>query len=158
MKIFDFLYRHIYGRINPISYAKTIGVTIGENCKVIGPQSWGSEPYLIKIGNHTEISLECMFITHDGATWVFRNSEKYKDVIRFGKIIIGNNCFIGARTTILPNVRIGDNCIIAAGALVNKDIPSGEIWGGGYRFIISQKLSNLLKNVKEKRHNTIRLI
>ena len=71
-----------------------------------------------------------MFITHDGATWVFRETDEYKNIIRFGKIIIGNDCFIGARTTILPNVKIGDGCIIAAGALVNRDIPSGEIWGG----------------------------
>ena len=130
MRVLNFLFRHIYGRINPLKYAQKIGVTIGERCRIIGPQNWGSEPYLIEIGNHTEISLDCMFITHDGATWVFRETDEYKNIIRFGKSIIGNDCFIGARTTILPNVKIGDGCIIAAGALVNRDIPSGEIWGG----------------------------
>lgn len=42
----------------------------------------------------------------------------------------GNNCFIGARSTILPGVTIGDNSIVAVGAVVNKSIPSGEVWGG----------------------------
>ena len=62
MRVLNFLFRHIYGRINPLKYAKKIGVTIGERCRIIGPQNWGSEPYLIEIGNHTEISLDCMFI------------------------------------------------------------------------------------------------
>ena len=57
-------------------------------------------------------------------------NEVSRDQNRRIFIIIGNDCFIGARTTILPNVKIGDGCIIAAGALVNRDIPSGEIWGG----------------------------
>lgn len=51
-------------------------------------------------------------------------------MLRYGKIIIGNNCFIGARSTILPGVTIGDNSIIGAESLVTKDIPAGEIWGG----------------------------
>lgn len=103
---------------------------MGKDCRLIGSPDWGSEPYLIKIGNHTEISCDVSFITHDGTTWVFRNQDRYKDIVRFGKIEIGVNCFIGARSTILPGVCIGDNSIIAAGALVNKSVPSGEIWGG----------------------------
>ena len=45
-------------------------------------------------------------------------------------IKIGNNNFIGANSIINPGVTIGDNCVIAAGSIVTKDIPSGEIWGG----------------------------
>lgn len=37
---------------NPIKYAREIGVTIGENCRLIGTPNWGSEPWLISIGNH----------------------------------------------------------------------------------------------------------
>lgn len=115
---------------NPIKYAKSIGVTIGSECKLIGSPNWGSEPWLIKLGDHTEVSFGMTFITHDGATWAFRNQEKYKDVIRFGKIVIGDNCFIGANSTILPGVEIGSNSIVGACSLVNKNIPSGEVWGG----------------------------
>ena len=53
-----------------------------------------------------------------------------KGTLKFGRIRIGNNCFIGARSTILPGVTIGDNSIVAVGAVVNKSIPSGEVWGG----------------------------
>lgn len=115
---------------NPIKYAKRIGVKIGNNCKLNGSPNWGSEPYLISLGDHTEVSFDCAFITHDGATWGFRNQERYKGVIRFGRIRVGDNVFIGARSVILPGVTIGDNSIIAAGAVVNKSIPANEVWGG----------------------------
>ena len=42
----------------------------------------------------------------------------------------GNNCFLGANSTIMCDVNIGDDVVIAASAVVTKDIPSGEIWGG----------------------------
>lgn len=48
----------------------------------------------------------------------------------YGKIEIGQNCFIGCRTTILPNVKIGDNSIIGACSLVNRDIPANSIAAG----------------------------
>lgn len=127
IKILDLLKRKL---TNPIEYSRKIGVKIGENCKLNGVPNWGSEPYLIELGNRTEISFEVAFVTHDGATWVFRNQDKYKEVIKFGKIKIGNDSFVGARCTILPGVEIGDFCIVAAGSVVTKDIPSGEVWGG----------------------------
>lgn len=127
IKILDLLKRKL---TNPIEYSRKIGVKIGKNCKLNGVPNWGSEPYLIELGNRTEISFEVAFVTHDGATWVFRNQDKYKEVIKFGKIKIGNDSFVGARSTILPGVEIGDFCIVAAGSVVTKDIPSGEVWGG----------------------------
>ncbi len=113
-----------------IKYAKIIGVSIGENCKLNGSPDWGSEPWLISLGNHSEVSFDCAFVTHDGATWVFRKEERYKDIIKFGRIKIGDDCFIGARSTILPGVTIGNRSIVASGAVVAKSIPSGEVWGG----------------------------
>ena len=117
-------------KLGCVAYARDMGVCIGERCNFVSLPDFGSEPYLIEIGDHTEICSDVTFITHDGATWVFRDNPKYKDVIRYGKIKIGNNCFIGKGTTILPNVTIGDNTIIGASSLVTKDIPSGEVWGG----------------------------
>ena len=124
-------------RNNPIQYARELGVSVGDNCRFIGSPNWGSEPWLIEIGNHTEISFGCAFVTHDGATWAFRNEEKYKNVLKFGKINIGNDCFIGARSTIMPGVTIGDRAIVGACSMVNKSIPSGEVCGGGYQPILS---------------------
>lgn len=117
-------------RKNPIKFARRIGVTVGEDCRLIGSPNWGSEPWIISLGNHTEISSGCTFITHDGSTWTFREQERYKRVVRFGEIRVGDNCFVGANSTILPGVHIGDNCIIGACSLVTKNVPNGEVWGG----------------------------
>jgi acetyltransferase-like isoleucine patch superfamily enzyme len=108
------------------------GLQIGEGCRVLAwPTScFGSEPYLVSIGNRVTITSKVQFITHDGATWVFRNQTKYQDVIKYGRIIVHDNCFIGFSSIILPGVSIGPNSVVAAGALVTKDIPSGEVWGG----------------------------
>lgn len=130
MELFRKMYAWYLRKKQPIKYAKLIGVEIGEQCRLIGSPNWGSEPWIIKIGNHTEISSNCTFITHDGATWVFRNQDRYKKVVRFAGIKIGDNCFVGANSTIMPRVEIGDNCIVGACSLVTKSIPSGEVWGG----------------------------
>lgn len=116
--------------INPTSCAKRMGVTLGTESRIIGWTDWGTEPWLISIGNHVTISCGCSFITHDGSIWIFKKEKKYKDVIRYGKISIKDNCFIGTNTTIMPGVQIGKNCIIGACSLVTKNIPEGEVWGG----------------------------
>ena len=66
----------------------------------------------------------------------FRNSIELnsnldeKENTKTEKIIIGNNVFIGAHSTILKGVVIGDNSIVGACSLVTKSIPNNEIWGG----------------------------
>ena len=45
-------------------------------------------------------------------------------------IVIGQNCWIGAKVTVLAGVNIGDNCVIAAGSVVTKDIPSNSVSAG----------------------------
>ena len=104
---------------------------LGKNVDIVGNVNFGSEPYLITIGDDTTISFDCAFVTHDAATRVIRNlpGENPETVI-YGKINIGKNCFIGCRTVILPNVTIGDNVIIGAGSIVNKDIPSNTVAAG----------------------------
>ena len=72
--------------------------------------------------------MNVIFITHDRGTWAFRNdTPQYSHIIKYGKIEIGEYTFIGARTTILPGVKIGNHCVIGAGSLVNKDIPNGTV-------------------------------
>ena len=51
-------------------YARHIGVEIGKNCS-IGTKYFGTEPFLIKIGNHVQITNDVKFFCH-GASWVFR--------------------------------------------------------------------------------------
>lgn len=130
MRLIKDIYSYILKKRNPNRYAKMLGVDIKNSVKLNGSPNWGSEPWLVTVGDRTEISFGVTFITHDGSTWVFRNQEKYKDVLRFGRISVGDNCFIGANSTILPGVKVGDGAIVGACSLVTKNIPAGEIWGG----------------------------
>ena len=48
----------------------------------------------------------------------------------YGKVVIGNHVFIGVNAIILPNVTIGDNAVVAAGAVVTKDVPPYAVVAG----------------------------
>lgn len=113
-------------------YYRSIGMKVGENVSFISPPPHtSSEPYLISIGDNTTISFEVAFVTHDAATRVIRHlPDGDPETVIYGQISVGKNCFIGCRTTILPNVTIGDNTIIGACSLVNQSIPSGVVAAG----------------------------
>ena len=86
----------------------------------------------IFIGNNVEVASGVRFVVHDAIHGVFNNIPGNKDNYRehIGRIDIGSNVFIGADSIILSPVKIGDNVVIAAGAVVNKDIPSGSVAAG----------------------------
>ena len=106
------------------------GLRLGNNVRLMGGGSFGSEPYLIRIGNNVTISSGVAFITHDGGTWIFRDEAKYNGITRYGPIRIDDGCFIGAKTTILPNVRIGARSLVGAGSVVVRDIPPDSVAAG----------------------------
>ena len=98
----------------------------------MGGVDFGSEPYLITLGNNVRISSRVQFITHDGGTWAFRNfyDGEYSNIVKFGKIEVGAGTFIGAGSIIMPGVRIGHHAVIGAGSVVTKDIPAETVWAG----------------------------
>lgn len=120
-----------------IHFLKQLGV------KVIGtPEYISSDAYFdghdyskITVGNNTTISREVMLLTHDySIVQALRAANKYyykggkMDTPHIsGCISIGNNCFIGARATILPNTVIGDNSIVGACAVIKGNIPPNSI-------------------------------
>ncbi|MGD0596382.1 MAG: acyltransferase [Sedimentisphaerales bacterium] len=110
----------IYNNIDPIGYTRELGVNFGKNCQFFAVR-WGSEPYLITIGDHVAIT-HATFITHDGAMFTLRH--KMPDDEYFAPITVGNNVFIGYGSIVMPGVNIGDNVVIGAGAVVTRDIPS----------------------------------
>ena len=113
---------------NPIAYWRKKGLTIGDGCQIYSSTQFGSEPYLITVGNNVRINSGVIFVTHDGGVWVLRNlKEGYKDIDIFGSIRIGNNVHIGTNAIIMPGVEIGDNSIIGCGAIVTKSIPDNSI-------------------------------
>lgn len=106
------------------------GMKSGKNVTVMGNVNFGSEPYLITLEDNVRISFGVSFVTHDGATWAFRDEEEYKDVIKYGKIHVGERTFVGCNSTILPGVTIGKKCVIGAGSVVTKDVPDGSVVAG----------------------------
>ena len=113
---------------DPIKYWREKGVTIGEGCQIYSSASFGSEPYLISLGNHVRINAGVDLVTHDGGVWVLRElDDKLKNADLFGRISVGNNVHIGTKAMIMPGVTIGDNCIIGCGAIVTKSIPNNSI-------------------------------
>ncbi len=118
--IFKSIKSKIHHRIDPVGYARSLGVRVGNNCRLINV-NFGSEPYLVTLGNHVSAT-QTSFITHDGGVWVFRDKEPEIDVV--APIKVGDNVFLGLGSIIMPGVTIGDNVVIGAGAVVTKDIPS----------------------------------
>jgi len=112
--------------LSPKKYAVFLGVQIGDGCS-IGTKCFGSEPYLIKIGNNVQITSNVKFVNHGGA-WLFRTKNKKFDF--FGKIEIKDNVYIGNNSTILPGVTINSNVIVAAGSIVSKSVEENSIIGG----------------------------
>ena len=93
-----------------------------------------SEPELVKIHNNVHVSADVRLITHDVICDMFNHHPIYQDEAPWpfykGQIEIFDNCVIGANSILMYNIKIGPNSIVAAGAVVTKDVPSGEIWGG----------------------------
>ena len=126
-----------YNKWNIAEYLRKQGAQIGDNC-YIQVRSLGDEPYLVKIGNHVFISAGVIFLTHDAGAWIF--NEEIPDISAFGNIIIEDNCFIGAKSVLLPNIRIGKNSIVGAGSVVISDIPPNSIVMGVPARIFSSNL------------------
>jgi acetyltransferase-like isoleucine patch superfamily enzyme len=108
-------------------YVKSLGVNIGQECRFFGDNQFGSEPYLIKLGNRVSLT-SVSFVNHDGGVWVLREKYPMIDVVK--PIMIGNNVFIGISSVIMPGVKVGDNVIIGAGSIVTKDVQSNTIVAG----------------------------
>ncbi len=115
---------------DPVAFARRIGVTIGTECRLLGVDrgTFGSEPYLIQIGNHVTVTAGVRFVTHDGGVWVIR--ESYPDLDVIGAITVGDNVFIGMGSIVLPGVTIGNDVVIGAGSVVTKDVLSRTVVAG----------------------------
>lgn len=120
-------------------YLRNCGMDIAEYDEhgYIAPSVWfdSSEHYsLIKIGRAVTLSQDVVLLTHDysirnaiNAFETNASNTKYKFL---KPIVIGDNCFIGARTIILPGTTIGDNVIVGAGSVVKGELPKNTVWGG----------------------------
>lgn len=126
------------------------GMVIGEECDINKTALFGSEPYLITMGNGVRVTGGACFITHDGGLWVTRRlglTDERAD--KFGKIVIGDNTNIGLNSIIMPGVTIGKNCIIGCGAVVTKNIPDNSVAVGVPARVIETIEEYAEKNAKK---------
>ncbi|HEY4131894.1 MAG TPA: acyltransferase [Gemmatimonadaceae bacterium] len=111
-----------------IAIARQSGAKIGENCRFY---SWvvAREANLIEIGDGVIISGGVQFVTHDGA--MITQAERFPGVVNhFGRIKIGDKCFIGLSSIILPGVELGEKCIVAAGSVVMDSFHANSVIAG----------------------------
>lgn len=119
-----------YQITSPLKYAKKMGVNFSGdgNVTIYGKCSYGSEPWIITIGDNVYITNNCQFITHDGGTLLFRKDIPDLEITK--PIIIKNNVYIGNNVTILPGVTIGNNVVIGTGSIVTKNVPDNCVVAG----------------------------
>ena len=100
---------------------------LGEGCSVLTDTNI-TDPALTHIGNNVHFST-CALIAHDGAIAMLQRAYGAR-VDAVGKIVIRDNVFIGYQAIVLGNVTIGPNAIVAAGAVVVRDVAEGDIVAG----------------------------
>ncbi len=106
------------------------GLKKGNNLYVEGIPNFGSEPFLVEIGDDVTLAEGVSFINHGGEARVTKRIEKYKDGRNFGRIKIGDNTFIGKGSILMPGVSIGSNCIVGSLSIVSNSIPDNSIYAG----------------------------
>ncbi|MEH7158038.1 acyltransferase [Neobacillus drentensis] len=118
----------------------------------LGMKNWLYRVFLgLKVGEHTSFALMVMLdVMFPEKISVGRNTViGYNTTIlaheylikeyRLGPVVIGSEVMIGANSTILPGITIGDGAIVSAGTLVHKDVPPGAFVGGNPMRIIYTK-------------------
>lgn len=98
------------------------GLDVGKNLNMEkGVNIDASFPWLIHIGDDCDLAAWTYILAHDASP------KHYTGKTKIGNVYLEDNVFIGARTIILPNVRIGKNAIIGSNSVVSKDIPPNVV-------------------------------
>ncbi len=124
------------GRFSYASGARIYNTTIGSFCSI------GPETQIGGFGRHPThfLSTHPVFYSNMKQVGVTFSGRQLIDEIL--PVLVGNDVWIGARVTVLDGVRIGDGCIVAAGAVVTKDIPDYSIVGGVPARLIRKRFSD----------------
>lgn len=151
-RIYRLLYWKIIGRLRPTKFAQKVGVNISDISKlyIYGIVTWGTEPWLISIGENVHLTNGVKFITHDGGTLLYRSIIPDLEITK--PISIGHDVYIGNDVIILPGVSIGNNVIIGAGAIVSKNIPDNSVAVGVPAKVIKSANEYLNKIKQESLH------
>lgn len=136
MKIFNFLRARFRKWLNEEYWMEDylkLGMKVGKNCDINpGLMVDVSHCWLIEIEDNVTIAPQVYLLAHDAST------KKLINYTKIGKVLLKNNCFIGARSIIMPGITVGVNAIVAAGSVVVKNVEDGTVVGGNpAKFIMS---------------------
>ena len=121
--------RSIFMKILRFYYVNMLGMKIDRSATFSLKANFDQTyPKGINIGKQSYVAFGAVILTHDMTRNIHTNTY------------IGDRCFIGARSIILPGIRIGDNSIIGAGSVVLKDVPSKTIVAGNPAKIIKENI------------------
>ena len=110
-----------------LHHLRRTGMTIGERTYIFSDDLETTEPYLVSIGDNVTIAPGVRFTTHDASASYYLPGAS--DL--FGRITIGNHCFLGMGVIVLPGVEIADDCIVGAGSVVTKSsLEPGSVIAG----------------------------
>lgn len=112
-------------RLYPSYLRSHFGMDIGKNVVIARTVHLDKNinPKGIHIGDNTWILRNAMILAHDHCRGKNGYGKRYDTYI-------GKNCVIGINSIILPGLTIGDHCVVAAGSVVTKDVPSHCIVAG----------------------------
>jgi acetyltransferase-like isoleucine patch superfamily enzyme len=116
-----------------VAYLRRQGMRIGPHAALLARvEDFGTEPWLIQIGARVSVAAGAVFVTHDGASRVFREGvaggSAFGNV--FAPIRVEDDSMIGLRAILMPGVTVGPRSIVGAGSLVTRDVPPDTVVGG----------------------------
>lgn len=121
---------YIAARHDPVAFAKSLGVNVKGRVTFYGVSRamFGSEPWMITLGDKVFITAGVQFITHDGGTLILR--DDFPDLEWSAPIKIGDYVYVGLNALILPGVEIGNRVVVGAGSVVTKSVPENSVVAG----------------------------
>lgn len=126
---------------------KNVFYHVGENF-FFQPRKLPSDPKLVSFGNNVSVASDVTFINHDIADTILNGLNDGIWYNYYSKpILVGDNVFIGANTTILPNIKVGSNVLIGAGSIVTKDIENNSVVVGNP----AKKIGTFTEYVEKRR-------
>lgn len=127
---------------------KEAGGVCGKNFKFYGDIP--VEPYFVTIGDDVTIAGGTKLLTHDNS--VIKCALDATDY--YGRITIGDSCFIGMNSILLPGVQLGDHTVVGAGSVVTKSFPEGNVVIAGNP---AKPICTLEEFKEKKRHICVNL-
>ena len=156
LNLYKEFFRKVYFYCLPTSSARIkwirkhrVFAAVGENF-FFQPRKLPAQPELIRFHDNVAVATDVTFLNHDVMDIMFGCLDDRMHYEHMGCIEVMDNVFIGGNSTILPDVRIGPNAIVAAGSVVTKDVPEGAIVAG-----VPAKVIGSFDDLKQKRLDEI---